>query len=56
MKLRKFLRKFKKDSKCLKFREWLTRKLPKWKEVLKAILFKEGNIIENAEKLEKTKE
>jgi hypothetical protein len=33
--------------------EWLTRRLPKWREALKAILFKEGSIIENAEKWEK---
>jgi len=32
--------------------EWLTRKLPKWRQVLKAILFKEGDILENAEKWE----
>ncbi len=35
--------------------EWLTRKLPKWREVLKAILFKEGDILENAEKWEESK-
>lgn len=33
--------------------EWLTRKLPKWRETLKAILFKKGDIVENAEKWEK---
>lgn len=32
--------------------EWLTRYSPKWKEVLQAILFKEGDIIDNAEKYE----
>jgi len=32
--------------------EWLTRRLPKWREALKAILFKEGDILENAEKWE----
>jgi hypothetical protein len=36
--------------------EWLTRKLPKWREVLKAILFKEGDILENAENWEKNRE
>ncbi len=32
--------------------EWLTRRMPQWKETLQAILFQEGNIIENAEKWE----
>lgn len=32
--------------------EYLTRKLPLWREVLRAILFKEGDILENAEKAE----
>lgn len=32
--------------------EYLTRKIPKWREILKGILFKEGDIIENAEKVE----
>jgi hypothetical protein len=36
--------------------EWLTRKLPKWRAVLKAILFKEGDILENAENWEKNRE
>ncbi|GIW66604.1 MAG: hypothetical protein KatS3mg095_0502 [Candidatus Parcubacteria bacterium] len=33
--------------------EWLSRKLPKWREVLRSILFKDGDILENAEKWEK---
>ncbi|MER3581609.1 MAG: hypothetical protein C4347_02050 [Patescibacteria group bacterium] len=33
--------------------EWLTRKLPEWRNVLKEILFKEGDIIENAEEFER---
>lgn len=28
---------------------WLTKKFPKWKSVLQAILFKEGDILENVE-------
>ena len=32
--------------------EWLSRQVPEWREVLKAILFKDGDIIENAEKWE----
>lgn len=32
--------------------EWLTRRLPKWRAVLKEILFKDGDIIENAEAAE----
>lgn len=32
--------------------EWLTRRMPKWREALKDILFKDGDIIENAEKHE----
>jgi len=32
--------------------EYLTRKMPKWRAVLKEILFKEGDILENAEKAE----
>lgn len=35
--------------------EWLTRRLPKWREPLKAILFQDGDILENAEKWEETK-
>jgi hypothetical protein len=35
--------------------EWLTRKLPDWREALRAILFKEGDILENAEKWEESK-
>ncbi len=31
---------------------WLTKKFPKWKEILQALLFKEGNILENVEKWE----
>lgn len=34
--------------------EWLIRKLPKWEETLKAILFKKGNIVKNAEKYEES--
>jgi len=36
--------------------EWLSRRLPKWREILKAILFKDGDIIENAEKWEHAEE
>lgn len=32
--------------------EWLSRKLPAWREKLKQILFQEGDILENAEKHE----
>lgn len=32
--------------------EWLSRRLPEWRKVLKAILFKKENIVENAEKHE----
>jgi len=32
--------------------EWLIRRLPKWGEVLQAILFQEGDILKNAEKAE----
>jgi hypothetical protein len=32
--------------------EWLTRKLPAWREKLKQILFQEGDILEIAEKHE----
>jgi hypothetical protein len=32
--------------------EWLTRKMPAWREKLKEILFKDGDIIENAKKHE----
>lgn len=35
--------------------EWLTRKLPKWRTALKAILFQDGDILENAEKWEEEK-
>ncbi len=31
---------------------WLVKKYPKWKEVLQAVLFKEGDILENVEKWE----
>ena len=31
---------------------WLVRKFPKWKEVLEAVLFKEGDILENVEEWE----
>lgn len=36
--------------------EWLSRRMPKWREALKSILFKEGDILENAEKWEKERE
>lgn len=32
--------------------EWLARRMPKWREALKDILFKKGDILENAEKHE----
>ncbi|MFB6212882.1 MAG: hypothetical protein ABEI53_03665 [Candidatus Magasanikbacteria bacterium] len=32
--------------------EWISRELPQLREILKEILFKEGNILENAEKAE----
>lgn len=32
--------------------EWLTRKMPAWREKLKEILFKDGDIIENAKQHE----
>lgn len=32
--------------------EYLSRKIPLWREVMKEILFKEGDILENAEKAE----
>jgi hypothetical protein len=32
--------------------EYLTRKIPLWRSVLKEILFKDGDILENAEKAE----
>ncbi|MDP3882276.1 MAG: hypothetical protein Q8Q31_05355 [Nanoarchaeota archaeon] len=32
--------------------EYLTRKMPQWRAVLKEILFKDGDILENAEKAE----
>lgn len=32
--------------------EWLSRRLPDWREKLKQILFKEGDIVENAEEHE----
>jgi hypothetical protein len=35
--------------------EWLSRQLPEWRTVLKSILFKDGDILENAEKWEKNK-
>lgn len=35
--------------------EYLTRKLPKWRDALKAILFQEGDILGNAEKWEENK-
>ncbi len=35
---------------------WVIRKLPKWEEVLSAILFKKGDILENAEKWEHSSE
>lgn len=34
--------------------EWLSRKLPNWREVLKAVLFKDGDILENAERWEES--
>lgn len=33
--------------------EWLTRRMPKWREALKDILFKDGDILKNAEEHEK---
>ena len=36
--------------------EWLIRRLPQWKAVLQSILFKDGDIIENAEAWEKENE
>ena len=32
--------------------EWLSRRMPEWREALKAILFKDGDILENAEQWE----
>ncbi len=36
--------------------EWLTRRKPAWREALKAILFKDGDILENAEEWEEGRE
>ena len=36
--------------------EYLSRQLPEWRNALKAILFQDGDIVENAEKYEEEKE